>query len=224
MHQISEQGCATNHVFQFPDHSLPKDRRFVSKLPYRGAVTAAKVSPVRKSVPRSLLLDRSRPRACFFIPPRACFFNRVRSTVSPTLCLLLYSNQTRIASEGPKPFVSRTPEAMASTTIARSPWLRRRSTGGEGRRKPTKTPSMIAIRWRRRAFAMTSVQGGDTSNGGNNNTGALELNTVFDDLQHDIAFKESPSLPSKQKYLIFRQTHPWFFSFLSFSFLFFLSI
>ncbi|XP_010920935.1 arogenate dehydratase/prephenate dehydratase 2, chloroplastic isoform X1 [Elaeis guineensis] len=84
---------------------------------------------------------------------------------------------------------------MASTVIARAPWLRRRSTGGEGRIKPNKTPSMIAIRWRRRAFAMASVQEGDTGNGGDNNIGALELNTAFDDLQPDILSKDSPSLP-----------------------------
>ncbi|XP_008792326.2 arogenate dehydratase 2 isoform X4 [Phoenix dactylifera] len=84
---------------------------------------------------------------------------------------------------------------MASTAIARTPWLQRRSTGGEGCRKPTKTPSMIAIRSRRKASAMTSIQGEDTGSGGNNNTGALELNTVFDDLQPEIAFKDSPSLP-----------------------------
>ncbi|KAG1371608.1 Arogenate dehydratase/prephenate dehydratase 2, chloroplastic [Cocos nucifera] len=84
---------------------------------------------------------------------------------------------------------------MASTAVVRTRWFQRSSAVGEDRREPSKTPSMIAIRWRRKAFAIASVQEGDTGNGGGNNIGPLELNTVFDDLQPEIAFKDTPSLP-----------------------------
>nr|XP_029117362.1 arogenate dehydratase/prephenate dehydratase 2, chloroplastic-like isoform X2 [Elaeis guineensis]XP_029117363.1 arogenate dehydratase/prephenate dehydratase 2, chloroplastic-like isoform X2 [Elaeis guineensis]XP_029117364.1 arogenate dehydratase/prephenate dehydratase 2, chloroplastic-like isoform X2 [Elaeis guineensis]XP_029117365.1 arogenate dehydratase/prephenate dehydratase 2, chloroplastic-like isoform X2 [Elaeis guineensis] len=84
---------------------------------------------------------------------------------------------------------------MASTTVACTRQFQWSSAGGEDRRKPSKTPPMIAIRWRHKAFAIASVQGGDIGNGGNNNIGALELNTLFDDLQPEIAFKDTPSLP-----------------------------